>query len=228
MLDIANIFTRESGSGDHLVGWANSSIRHPDELPEISAEAQRKGVIREEPLQAAMHPQAAAAYMQHHASDSASSATAAVSTSKQGGGQDAGQAMDASDDAAEQVDTGHNSAFVIGSAAQSEAQSPASTSQGIQIDHEQGQRQEAAEQTVESSRNALLILQRLQSLPWRRIDVSFEGTNMPFFAHNHIQVTRKWLNWYGNAVCQHLAEQLADMEKDAAIQELIEPLQSNP
>lgn len=27
-----------------------------------------------------------------------------------------------------------------------------------------------------------------QELPWRRIDVCFKGTSMPFFAHNLIQV----------------------------------------
>lgn len=32
------------------------------------------------------------------------------------------------------------------------------------------------------------MLQRLQALPWRRIDVSFAGSLMPL-AHNHIQVS---------------------------------------
>lgn len=29
----------------------------------------------------------------------------------------------------------------------------------------------------------------MQELPWRRIDVCFKGTRMPFFAHNLIQVS---------------------------------------
>lgn len=206
------------------MGWANSSIRHPDELPEISAEAQRKGVIREEPLQAAMHPQAAAAYSHRHASDHASMRATALSRDGQEEDHSAGEAMDAS--SIDHLD--HNSASLESSAAQLEPQSAACSSDTMQRDGQQGQQQEAAEQTVESSRNALLILERLQTLPWRRIDVSFEGTSMPFFAHNHIQVTRKWLNWYGNAVCQHLAQQLADMEKDATVQELIYQVHSNP
>ncbi|KAL0029171.1 hypothetical protein WJX79_000097 [Trebouxia sp. C0005] len=53
------------------------------------------------------------------------------------------------------------------------------------------------------------------------IDVSFQHSSMPFFAHNHIQVTRKWLNWEGAPVCQHLAQQLADMEKDEFIQQIM-------
>ena len=83
--------------------------------------------------------------------------------------------MDAS--SADHLD--HNSASLESSAAQLEPL-PCS-SEAVQRDGQQGQQQEAAEQAVESSRKALLILERLQTLPWRRIDVSFEGTNMPFF-----------------------------------------------
>ena len=84
----------------------------------------------------------------------------------------------------------------------------------------QNQRQDA-EATVSSSSNALRVLKQLQKLPWRRIDVSFQHAKMSFFAHNNIQVTRRWLNWEGAAVCQHLACQLAFMEKDECIQHLI-------
>lgn len=180
---------------------------------------QRKGVIREEPLQAGMHSAAAASFLQKHASDGASSCTNTVSSvgnkqqanSRQADGdkEDSTQAQDP--DIRERVQ----------SAAQMQSDHTPSTSSQAEQGHEHRHEQEAAEQAVDSSQNALLILRRLQTLPWRRIDVSFEGTNMPFFAHNHIQVTRKWLNWYGSAVCQHLAQQLADMEKDASVQRLI-------
>lgn len=53
--------------GDHLVGWANSSIRHPDELPVIDPQTKLRGVIREDPLQAALHPQHADAFLRHQA-----------------------------------------------------------------------------------------------------------------------------------------------------------------
>jgi hypothetical protein len=34
------------------------------------------------------------------------------------------------------------------------------------------------------------MLEKLQQLPWRRIDADFSATSMPFFAHNLIQVLR--------------------------------------
>ncbi|KAF6261528.1 putative serine esterase-domain-containing protein [Scenedesmus sp. NREL 46B-D3] len=55
------------------------------------------------------------------------------------------------------------------------------------------------------------MLHRLQELPWRRIDVSFQGARFGF-AHNNIQVTRRWLNFEGVAVPCHLAQQLQVME----------------
>ena len=36
-----------------------------------------------------------------------------------------------------------------------------------------------------------IMLQRLQQLPWRRIDVSFKGSPLSIMSHNHIQVGRK-------------------------------------
>ncbi|KAL0047250.1 hypothetical protein WJX82_010803 [Trebouxia sp. C0006] len=56
-----------NAGGDHLVGWANSSIRHPDELPVISPETRLRGVIREDPLQAALQPQHAEAFSKYAA-----------------------------------------------------------------------------------------------------------------------------------------------------------------
>ena len=34
----------------------------------------------------------------------------------------------------------------------------------------------------------------------------------------HAQVTRKWLNWEGEAVCQHLALLLTSMDEDPRVQ----------
>ncbi|GAB4821319.1 hypothetical protein N2152v2_008365 [Parachlorella kessleri] len=42
-------------SGDHLVGWANSSLRTISELPKLKGRG--RGVMREDPLEAAWHPQ---------------------------------------------------------------------------------------------------------------------------------------------------------------------------
>lgn len=153
-------------SGDHLVGWANSSIRHPDELPIISPGTKLNGIIREDPLEAALHPHHAAAFNNNRASSSLMQAAAKDHVN-----------LDSSPDA-----------------------------------------QQQAVDAVSSSANALHVLEKLQSLPWRRVDVSFQHSKLPFFAHNNIQVTRKWLNWEGAVVCQHLAQQFAVMEQTDCIQ----------
>lgn len=74
----------------------------------------------------------------------------------------------------------------------------------------------AAEETVQSSQAVLKVLGRLQRLAWCRIDTSFKGSKFPYFAHNHIQVTREWLNWEGEAVVLHLVQKFADLEAAAA------------
>ena len=198
-----------TSAGDHLVGWANSSIRHPDELPVISPETRLKGVIREDPLQAALHPQHAEAFSKHEADRDTRGMTHVVVQSP---ALEQESLADAS-----QASTQHDCSSGADTAPETKSQSQ------LQLQ----QKQQQAEDTVSSSANALLVLRRLQTLPWRRIDVSFQHSSMPFFAHNHIQVTRKWLNWEGASVCQHLAQQLADMEKDEFIQHIMGTAQSD-
>ena len=191
-------------TGDHLVGWANSSIRHPDELPVISPETRLRGVIREDPLQAALHPQHAEAFSKHAADRN-------TGGSEHGIVQSPAEEQQSLADASQAGSTQHQCSSGADAAPETQSQSQS----------QQQQKQQKAGSTVSSSANALLVLRRLQSLPWRRIDVSFQHSSMPFFAHNHIQVTRKWLNWEGAPVCQHLAQQLADMEKDEFIQQIM-------
>lgn len=45
-----------------------------------------------------------------------------------------------------------------------------------------------AEEAFEGNVMTMEMLERLQQLPWRRIDADFSATSMPFFAHNLIQV----------------------------------------
>ncbi|KAL3162411.1 hypothetical protein ABBQ32_010082 [Trebouxia sp. C0010 RCD-2024] len=170
-----------NAGGDHLVGWANSSIRHPDELPVISPGIKLNGIVRADPLEAALHPE-------HAAELRRCSASAMQRTVYETTGSGSSQAAPS-----------HS-----GRAAASTADS-----------------QQQAVDTVSSSADALQVLQKLQSLPWRRVDVSFQHSKLPFFAHNHIQVTRKWLNWEGAVVCQHLAQQFAVMEQNNYIQGLL-------
>ena len=47
---------------------------------------------------------------------------------------------------------------------------------------------ERAEEAQRASGVGVQMLEALRELPWRRIDVCFKGTSMPFFAHNLIQV----------------------------------------
>ena len=185
-------------AGDHLVGWANSSIRHPDKLPLIRPGTRLHGVIREEPLVAALHPQHAADVTMRTAIASASCSGSSTHHVKGGVAPDDGS-----------LHSKHTNPTQTASQEKSAAQ----------------ERQQA-EDTVASSADALKVLKRLQSLPWRRTDCSFQHSKLPFFAHNHIQVTRKWLNWEGVAVCEHLAEQLAVMETNGHIQYLMKRMQN--
>ena len=50
------------------------------------------------------------------------------------------------------------------------------------------------------------MLQRLQSMPWCRIDICFHGLFVPLLAHTHIQVTRRWLDGQGMPVVRHIAD----------------------
>ena len=50
---------------------------------------------------------------------------------------------------------------------------------------------ERAEAAQRSSAVGMQMLEALRELPWRRIDVCFKGTSMPFFAHNLIQARRE-------------------------------------
>ena len=42
---------------------------------------------------------------------------------------------------------------------------------------------------------AAVVLARLRSVPWSRVDCAWRDAQVPMFAHNNIQVTRGWLNW---------------------------------
>ena len=160
-------------------------MRHPDELPVISPGTKLNGIIREDPLEAALHPQHAAIFKSSRASYSA-----------------------------EQAATHHHVTH------DGSPDLPDHVGQGIVCSADAQQEQQQAVDAVSSSANALQVLEKLQSLPWRRIDVSFQHSKLSF-AHNNIQVTRKWLNWEGAVVCQHLAQQFATMEEDKCIQNLI-------
>ena len=150
----------------------------------ISPETKLHGIVREEPLESALYSQDAAEINDSVGAHASSTVNVTY--------------------AEDNVATQNKAESARRLSGQTPPQEP---------DLKSGKQEAEAEDIVSSSANALKVLKRLQSLPWRRIDVSFQHSRLPFFAHNNIQVTRRWLNWEGSAVCQHLAEQFADMEK---------------
>jgi len=126
-------------SGDHLVGWENSSLRTKEEqrnLKIVYNEAMPVGVVREDPLECAW-----------------SNSEALVSSSKQ-------------------------------------------------IRHP-----EAVHERIE------VALDNLRRIGWRRIDVCYHGSFVPFLSHQHIMVQRPFINSVGYSTVQHLSAQFARMEK---------------
>lgn len=56
------------------------------------------------------------------------------------------------------------------------------------------------------------ILANLQQLPFRRVDVSFEGDRHPNISHYHILIRVPWLNKVGVSIANHLAKTLGELE----------------
>ena len=63
-----------------------------------------------------------------------------------------------------------------------------------------------------SVRYTSTILERLQQLSWRRVDVSFKDAALSCMAHTHIQQTRPLLDRPGRAFVKDLVHFLSDME----------------
>lgn len=57
------------------------------------------------------------------------------------------------------------------------------------------------------------MLARLRSLPWLRVDVSFRGVYVPILAHTHIQVTRRWIDYVGLSVVEHICRMMYRLEE---------------
>ncbi|GLI70839.1 hypothetical protein VaNZ11_015852, partial [Volvox africanus] len=213
--------------GDHLVGWANSSLRFLHQLPRLPPETARaRGVVMQDPLLAAFsvrgtpeaEPQrasdcsdlpidftpvddaevdAARGEKQNMNSTSTSTSTAGTSNGTEGGRKGAAHMGDGSAGAAEVLRT-------VGD--RTEARGEGATA---------GDGVSSVAMTAATAAIAEVMLRRLQRLPWRRIDVSFQGARLGF-AHNNIQVTRRWLNFEGITVAHHLARQVVALEAEWA------------
>ncbi|KIZ05254.1 hypothetical protein MNEG_2703 [Monoraphidium neglectum] len=194
--------------GDHLVGWANSSLRPLDRLPPLPPEATReaRGVVLEDPLPAAWdrdewrklqrlmanarssgngEPAAAAKLQEYRGSRAYEGPTSHP-------GQQVGGANGSSSSSSvwQALRNGSSSSSSSGGPNGSSGPQAASGSSdedwGASADEDWATAAEAntaPEWGAESS------------------------------AHNNIQVTRKVLNWQGKAVPRHLVEQLSAMER---------------
>ncbi|GMJ14173.1 UP9 [Hibiscus trionum] len=56
------------------------------------------------------------------------------------------------------------------------------------------------------------MIQGLQKLGWKKVDVSFHSTIFPFFAHNNIHVKNEWFHNAGVGVIAHVADSLKQQE----------------
>ncbi|GLC52657.1 hypothetical protein PLESTB_000654200 [Pleodorina starrii] len=168
--------------GDHLVGWANSSLRFMHQLPTLAPEAARaRGVVLQDPLMAAFD-------------------------------------VRSKPDAEPQRATGREDLPIDlpPPPPQQQQQQPlGSGAPAAPADADASSAAEAAEAAAATAAMAEVMLRRLQRLPWRRIDVSFQGAVFGL-AHNNIQVTRRWLNFEGLAVAGHVARQVVALEEEWA------------
>ncbi|MBA0723875.1 hypothetical protein Golax_004419, partial [Gossypium laxum] len=60
------------------------------------------------------------------------------------------------------------------------------------------------------------MIQGLQKLGWKKIDVSFHSSLWPFFAHNNIHVKNEWFHNAGAGVIAHVADTLKQQESSSS------------
>lgn len=60
------------------------------------------------------------------------------------------------------------------------------------------------------------MIQGLQKLGWKKVDVSFHSSLWPFFAHNNIHVKNEWFHNAGAGVICHVADTLKQQESSSS------------
>eukprot|EP00892_Ulva_mutabilis_P005269 jgi/Ulvmu1/3113/UM015_0153.1 len=192
---------------DHLVGWANSTLRFTDELPELNLRDRQavptaKGVILEDPAHLAL--------WQDGSADGSS-----------GGDHSARLNSDVPEELPAQAET--SGAAEQGEGAMVDDAATSDDTAGLDRHVDQALHHEfQASATVPMSLDDLvrgpraaqssIVLQRLRALGWARVDCAWRDARLGAFAHNHIQVTRGWLNFEGRSVCDHLAKRFLELE----------------
>ncbi|XP_020100884.1 putative lipase YDR444W isoform X2 [Ananas comosus] len=61
------------------------------------------------------------------------------------------------------------------------------------------------------------MIQGLQRIGWKKVDVSFHSAPWPLFAHNNIHVKREWLHNAGAGVIAHVADSIKQQESATLI-----------
>ncbi|CAK8578545.1 unnamed protein product [Lathyrus sativus] len=61
------------------------------------------------------------------------------------------------------------------------------------------------------------VIQGLQQLGWRKVDVSFHSSFWPFFAHNNIHVKNEWFHNAGIGVISHVVDSLRHQEASSIL-----------
>ena len=173
-----------NSSGDHLVGWANSSLRAVEDLPALDFRGQ--GVVREDAVEEAWAPSARPRVRNIPAAQRLDPGRGHTLSAREVFG-------------AEEAGSGHENGPSAGVGAGS------STDEGLAAADSGG-----GDAGVPAHVRASLAA--LRGLSWRRVDVCFRGAVLPLLAHQHLQVQRQWVNFAGKATATHLALQLAAME----------------
>lgn len=179
-----------NSSGDALVGWANASLRKVSELPvSLNESFKGRGILMEDAV--------------HRGSWKHDGNTDSGSNGSNKGAQQEGD--ESSESTEIQFEFEEDSGF--GDVHEADSHEDLMVScESIATDHDEFHG---------ADRQAIVdyMLDKLQSLPWCRIDVSFKKKSIPFMAHTHIQVTRKWMDFVGISVAEHIAQRFVDLEE---------------
>ncbi|XP_024627888.1 uncharacterized protein [Medicago truncatula] len=101
---------------------------------------------------------------------------------------------------------------------------PAVPSDGPQFPPEAVKAKEAAQNAPDTQKTVEYheiveeeMIQGLQQLGWRKVDVSFHSSFWPFFAHNNIHVKNEWFHNAGVGVIAHVADSLRQQETSSIL-----------
>lgn len=176
-------------SCDSLVSWANASIRSLNELMHVPVPRQGgRGIVRADPIDYAWSSSISISSSIHRRRNSSNK------NSTSSGNERSGTPL--------RVDSAPTTTTTTTTTATTTT-TPLSARSSIHVNP----------QTSTSSDLINASLLSLQSLNWRRVDVCFRGSTIPFLGHQHMQVQRKWLNWDGMETVKTLVMEIEMMEE---------------